>query len=263
MDIESHNHRQIEQLNQRGGRSLSIVDLVRTNTMSVQMAACAMRAMADGASLLTGARPGGAGKSTLLGALLGLLPPDVPLITVDSPQIIEEGFGRPASEPACYLVHEIGSGHWYGYLWGKHVADYLSLIDGQRRIASCLHADTLEELTDILSSPPLSVAHETLGRLGLILFIHVVSGRTRNRRVVSFWESDGCGGHCPVFRWNKEHDEFAPEVALHDPETLVRYQAFIQRLVAEGDTEMDVVRRKVLAFYGGGATAERVPGLGV
>jgi hypothetical protein len=62
MDIERHNHRQIEQLNQWGGRMLSIVDLIQAGTLSVEMAACAMWAMAEGASLLTAARPGGRAK---------------------------------------------------------------------------------------------------------------------------------------------------------------------------------------------------------
>jgi type IV secretory pathway ATPase VirB11/archaellum biosynthesis ATPase len=75
MDLEQHNHRQIEQLNQRGGRMLSIVDLIQAGTIRVQMAAYAMRAMAEGASLLTAAGPGGAGKTTLMAALLNFLPP--------------------------------------------------------------------------------------------------------------------------------------------------------------------------------------------
>ena len=46
MDIEQLNLRQIEQLNQRGGRMLSIVDLIQAGTISVEMAAYTMRAMA-------------------------------------------------------------------------------------------------------------------------------------------------------------------------------------------------------------------------
>lgn len=33
MDLEQHNYRQMEQLNQRGGRMLSIVDLLQANTL--------------------------------------------------------------------------------------------------------------------------------------------------------------------------------------------------------------------------------------
>ena len=74
IDLEQDNHRQIEQLNQRGGRMLSIVDLIQAGTISVEMAAYAMRAMEAGDSLLTAARPGGAGKTTLMAALLNFLP---------------------------------------------------------------------------------------------------------------------------------------------------------------------------------------------
>jgi len=79
MNIEEHNDRQIEMLNQRGGRTLSIVDLIAAGTIGPEMAACACRAMHQGASLLTGARPGGAGKTTLMAAVLNFLPPEVPL----------------------------------------------------------------------------------------------------------------------------------------------------------------------------------------
>ena len=85
MDTERHNILQIEQLNQRGGRTLSIVDLIGAGTIDTEMAASACRAMDNGASILTGARPGGAGKTTLMAALLGFLPPDVPITTVDRP----------------------------------------------------------------------------------------------------------------------------------------------------------------------------------
>lgn len=111
MDIEHHNHRQIERLNQHGGRTLTIVDLIRAGTLSAPMAAYAFRAMARGASLMTGARPGGAGKTTLMAAILHLLPPGVRVVTIESADRI----AAAATGPSCHLVHEIGDGHWYGY----------------------------------------------------------------------------------------------------------------------------------------------------
>jgi hypothetical protein len=249
---ERHNLRQIEQLNQRGGRMLSIVDLIQAGTLSVEMAACAMQAMAEGASLLTAARPGGAGKTTLMAALLNLLPSGVPIVTVDNIRVIEEGLKRPATEPACYLVHEIGSGDWYGYLWGREVADFFSLIGGRRRIASCLHADTLEELTGILCSPPLRVAREALGRVGLVLFMHVAPGpRGYRRRVADFWQSDGEGGHRRLFRWNAVADAFEATAGLPDPVGLGTYREFLQGLLADGVVAIEAVRRRALEFYPG------------
>jgi energy-coupling factor transporter ATP-binding protein EcfA2 len=250
MDVERHNHRQIEHLNQRGGRMLSIVDLIEAGTINVEMAAWAMRAMAEGASLLTAARPGGAGKTTLMAALLGLLPPGLPIVTVDNSRVIADGLERSAAEPACYLVHEIGSGDWYGYLWGRDVADFFSLIGHHRRIASCLHADTLEELTGILCSPPLHVSPEELGRVGLILFVHVAPGsRGCRRRVADFWQSDGQGGHRRVFRWDARADVFEATEGLKHPAVLRRYTDFLQGLLEDGVVAMEAVRRRVLEFY--------------
>jgi hypothetical protein len=252
-DVERHNQQQIEQLNQRGGRMLSIVDLIQAGTISVEMAAYAMRAMTEGASLLTGARPGGAGKTTLMAAILNPMPPGVPIVTVDGSGVIRDGLSRPAGEPACYLAHEIGDGHWYGYIWGRDVADYFSLIGGQRCIASCLHAAILEELTGILCSPPLRVAQETLGRVGLILFMHVAPGpHGYRRRVASFWEADGQGGHRTVFRWNAKSDAYEPTDELPGPAELDRYKGFLQGLLDEGEVAIEAVRRRAVEFYRGG-----------
>ena len=247
MDLEQSNSREIEKLNQRGGRTLSIVDLVQAGTMNVEMAGRAMRAMAEDASVLTGARPGGAGKTTLMAAILGLMPPEVPIVTVEQPHVVQAGLDRPPNEPACYLVHEIGAGHWYGYLWGPDVATFISLSQGQRRIASCLHADTLEELTEILSAPPLDVDEAALGQIGLILFIHVLRGR--RRRVATFWEADGQGGHRILFQWNPGAEDFQQVEPPRDPEGVKPYEQFIQTLVDDGETDMELVRRKVVEFY--------------
>jgi len=249
VDVERHNHEQIEMLNQRGGRTLSIVDLVGAGTISVAMAAYAMRAMERGASVLTAARPGAAGKTTLMATLLGFLPPGVRIVTVDSPRAIADGLARPANEPLCYLAHEIGSGHWFGYIWGRDVADFLSLMDGPRRIASCLHADTLDELTDILCSPPLHVPRELLGRVGLILFMHVAPGH--RRRVAAFHEADGQGGHRLLFEWDRKIDSFRQTGESADAVELRPYRDFVQRLVEEGDVEVEAVRGKVVEFYRG------------
>jgi len=205
--------------------------------------------LAEGASLLTGARPGGAGKSTLMGAILGLMPPEVPIVTVEGTDVIQDGLARPASEPACYLAHEIGSGHWYGYIWGPDVADFFSLIDGRRRISSCLHADTLGELKDILRSSPLRIEEAAVGRVGLILFIHVIPGPGARRRVVSLWEADGRGGHRQVYRWNATSDTFEVTGQPHESSDLERYKQFVQALVDQGEAEMEAVRRQVVEFY--------------
>jgi len=238
--------REIERLNQRGGRSLSIVDLIRAGTMDVGMAACGMRAIAEGGSILTGAVPGGAGKTTLMAALLHFLPAHVPIVTVDHPSVIDDA--EPG--PACYLAHEIGSGHWYGYIWGRDVARYFALIAGGRRIASCLHADTLGQMRDILLSPPLHVAADAFARVELILFMAVRRGlRSVTRRVSTLYEADGEGGHRLLYAWDDPTDTFRQVAEPRNPDSLAPYEAFVERLLDEGDADAEAVRRKAMGFY--------------
>ena len=252
MDIERHNNLQIEQLNQRGGRTLSIVDLIRAGTVNPEMAAFACRAMENGASILTGARPGGAGKTTLMAALLGFLPPEVPIATVDRPAVIQQAHLQQPDRDECYLVHEIGSGHWFGYLWGPDVADFLSLIEGRRRIASCLHADTLEELREILSSPALGVEPPVLARVGLVLFMHVDAAAGCRRRVSTFHQADGAGNHRLIYRWEPNSDGFQRVGEIEDPAGLKRYVDFIRRIVDKGEVDARAVRREIVEFYRAG-----------
>jgi hypothetical protein len=186
-----------------------------------------------------------------MAALLNLLPLDVPIITVDSSRIIREGLGRPVTEPACYLAHEIGSGDWYGYIWGQDVADFFSLIDGQRRIASCLHADILEELTGILCGPPLLVSREALGHVGLVLFMHVNRGPSGlRRRVARFYGVNDHGGHQLVFRWDSEADVFEQVGQCQYPDGSRRHVDFLRRLVDQGVADNRAVRKEIIGFYG-------------
>lgn len=214
------------------------------------MAACGMRAVAEGASVLTGARPGGAGKTTLMATFLHLLPPDVRILAVDRPAVIAGALAEPPTTPLCYLAHEIGPGHWYGYIWGRQVADFLALVEGPRRVASCLHADTLDELFAILTSPPLGVSEQAIGRVGLMMFMHADRGLAGiRRRAASFYLANRNGGHDLVFEWDAETDSFRQAGEIPGQDGLAPYREFIERLVKEGEVLSEVVRRKAVEFY--------------
>ncbi|GAB6164031.1 hypothetical protein JCM19992_00310 [Thermostilla marina] len=262
-DFDTHNLREIERLNQRGGRMLSIVDLLNAGTIGLEMTACAFEAIESGASLLTAARPGGAGKTTIMAALLGLLPPGIPIVTVADEAIIDRAQRDPLPIPPCFLVHEIGNGPYFGYLWGPKTRDYFQLTRRGARIASCLHADTLPELESILTGPPLEVAAEDLHRLGLILFVHVArQGSAVVRRVDTLYRTDN-GRLELMFR--RRSEEIAPQGAsweemdgalfecLADDETRRRWAPHREFLAALAERcaspDLETVRRAVVGWY--------------
>jgi hypothetical protein len=254
IDTEQHNLAEIESLNQRGGRILSFVDLIRAGTMTEEMVAYCWTAIAGGASFLTAARPSGAGKSTVLANLLALLPPGEEIVTFPSvggglraapgeATALDVARAPQSGRPTCSLAHEIGSGPYHGYIWGSHVREFVALRSHGHRLAACIHADTLDELTGILCTPPLSCSSEEVRAFDLILFIHVLP---QGRRVVAVHEVSG-EAHQPVFSWDDAQDRCV--LCAAGNAEYRRRLAVVRRIVAESETSFEAVRGKIVADY--------------
>ncbi|MHC4198883.1 MAG: hypothetical protein ACYSU0_02765 [Planctomycetota bacterium] len=197
--IETANLAEIERLNQRGGRTLSFVDLIHAGTVSAELAGELAACVEAGASILTAARQGGVGKSTLLADLLGCLPPGERIVTTPDAHAVQAAHRSAGEGPTCFLAHEIGRGPWYAYLWGEAAAGFFALARTGRRIATCLHADELDELYGQLAS--LSVGAEDIRSVGIVAFMRKQS---KGRRVESVYVP-GPGAH--RVRWLREEAE--------------------------------------------------------
>jgi len=253
--IEKSNLKQIEMLNQRGGRTLSIVDLMRAGTITAEAAGYVLWRVAHGASFLTGAVPGGAGKSTLLADLLGMLRPGERIVTTPDAGAVGDALADEDRSGRCYLCHEIGSGMWYGYLWGHTVADFFALAQRGGRIAACLHADDPDQMREILVSSTLGVTPEAFGGVELLLFIGFGrEGFRSSRRVTAIYASDGKGGHQPMFGLDGRSGKLTPTEAAAasadpTPPTRTACEALMQYLMPTGETLFEEVREAVLSFY--------------
>ncbi len=252
MDMIDNNLREINSLNQRGGRMLSVVDLIEDGTLDTETSGLMLSFMAAGGSFLTAAGPGGVGKTTLMAVLLSFLPPDEQIRTVTDPAAVAE-----PEQPTCWLCHEIGSGHWYGYLWGDEAAEFLAL-QRSGRIAGSLHADTDEEITDQLLGPSVGAAEQDLAAVELLLTMVRVRGM---RRVDVIYESEGrdLPRFRPIVEWDRGADAFEVMPGEHlarlrqnargpvpDPE---RATAFIGGLVERRVRYLEDVMAEVADFY--------------
>jgi energy-coupling factor transporter ATP-binding protein EcfA2 len=264
--IERANLEEIAGLSQRG-KTLSIVDLIEANTISLEMAAYSLYAISCGASILTAARPGNAGKTTLLACLLTFIPPKSRIITISSPSVLglleREGIEKGTE---YMLIHEIGSGPWYAYLWGRDVSRAFRMIQPGRYLASCIHADTLDELSGILTSHELSVTQEDFGKLDLIYFMCLEGNYLTGyrRRVANMYESFGSSRrHRLLFRWDRNGDRFIKEddsrlveqlssksgrTTQHVREEIAECERFLKELCDKGLNDFRQVRMRVLDF---------------
>lgn len=126
--------------NQRGGRMLSVVDLLEAGTLTVYQAAWLLSRVLQGSSWLVGARPGGAGKTTVMSALLAMAPGGARV------WLTNRGSGWQEGKPGDYIVsYELSPGSYDAYIWGKDAVRMTDLGIGGCRIISNLHADTLEQ----------------------------------------------------------------------------------------------------------------------
>jgi hypothetical protein len=208
IDFEQHNLDAINSLNQRGGRMLSLVDLLEAGTLNLDMAANMAAVAVGGGSFLTGAGPGGVGKTTLMAAALAFLPPGTEIVTIEGPKTLDELAARPAPHPQCLVVHEIGAGSYYGYLWGPAVARYFNLTAKLGcSLASNLHAETYTAARHQLMGGSLGVPAQALARVSLLAFMTQVGSR---RRIAALWESaeNATAPHRLAWRWVAEKDAF-------------------------------------------------------
>ena len=261
---EDRNLQAIYGLNQRGGRTLSITDLMDAGTIDARMAALCWVAIEQGESFLAGAVPGGAGKTTLMGSLLGFLPPGEPIVTTSSPEVTVSAARGEFDEPTCLLAHEIGSGPWHAYIWGREAAQFFRAGQQGCRCVSCLHADTPSEVQE--TADQCGIAGEDLEQVGMQLFMWLGGSRMSPVRRVDGLYLRMDGELEPVFGYDNrsdEHKRVLPEEQLwaglaqkYDRSADELQDIWEERcevlrgLQADGVRDFEEVRGAVLDAYG-------------
>ncbi len=130
----------VERSNQRGGRMLSVIDLIDAGTFTRAQVCRLLARIETGASWLVGAAPGGAGKTTIMSALLAMLPAG------ERVRLAHPGTGWEKSRPGeCVVAYEISPGAYDAYVWGADLRRLAGLGVSGCRIVSNLHADTLAQ----------------------------------------------------------------------------------------------------------------------
>jgi len=247
-DIQQH-CAVIEACNQRGGRMLSIVDLIEAGTFAPDLAAYALAAIGKGASFMVGALPGGAGKTTVMGALLNFVPAGIQPVAADGLATIEQGIAR--RDPlACYICHEIGDGGYFAYLWGGVLRRYFELPAAGHMLATNLHADTYEQAQRQVCRDN-GVPEAAFQRMNLLFFLSLNrTGGVWGRRIATVWESDGKTPHrCVLPDASAAFDVATSRLVSLDEHRAARTR--LDRILASGARSIQEVRRQVVTLYRG------------
>jgi hypothetical protein len=248
--IQAHTQA-INACNQRGGRMLSLVDLIDAGSIDLPMAAYLAAAMRSGASLLVGANPGGAGKTAVMGALLNFLPNHTEIRPVTNRAVLSRTRDTVQPGDVCYLAHEIGRGAYYAYIWGSEARAFFAAAAQGHIVVSNLHADTLAETRDQLCDrnriPP---AHLDAVHLKLYLGVERTQGWRMRRWVRRVYENDGAGDRLV---WTQEAKgasarQEAAESQLVSTARTQSYAEFLTDLLHQGVCYIEDVRRALVAY---------------
>jgi hypothetical protein len=232
-------------MNQRGGRLLSLVDLIDAGTLSPALAARLVFLQMRGVSIASCAKTGGMGKTTLLAAVLAFTPRGVDIVTVD--RAASPPFALiPSAGKRVWLCHEISRGDYYSYLWGKEIAAYFSLADGpHNHLAFTIHADDPGEIEAQIASPETGLSRHDLLKLDTLAFINGVDTPLgRARRVTGLYEKKTGGRHVPTFLWRKNGDVFERFSEPHNLEEKI--SGFFQTLIEGKVRALEEVRNSFL-----------------
>jgi hypothetical protein len=176
---------------------LSIFDLLRAETLDLDLAAYLMARISRGSSFMVGAVPGGAGKTTVMCALLNLGPADLALIAA-APKAVDRAAAEPSPDRACYICHEISPGDYFAYLWGDELRAYCGLADRGHMLAANLHADDLVEARNQVCRDN-AVPAGQFSHFGILIFLRVAGGgHDARRRIEKVYSRNETGGHVLV-----------------------------------------------------------------
>jgi len=239
---------ELNRCNQRGGRMLSVFDLLAANTLDLDLAAYLMARISKGSSFMVGSVPGGAGKTTVMCALLNFVPVDVPLIAATPEAVNEAADTKDSTSRACYVCHEIGSGYYFAYLWADQLRAYCRLFEHKHMLATNLHADNLEQAKNQICNTN-GVPDKYFNKFELLIFLRIEDGYLKtNRWIEEVYSSDGSSGHELIYRANDKRtlDQNAKHY-LVDSEYVGACRDFLTKMPPNVRT-MEDTRRYVVEF---------------
>jgi hypothetical protein len=230
--------REIEKCNQRGGRMLSVVDLIKAGTLSLSEAAFLMHRIFSGNSFIVGANPGGAGKTTVMCALLNFLPAGIPIIHTEDTSTLEKSEKK---SPCCFLCHEIGPGNYYSYLWGKGLKKFFQLNNSLHTLVSNIHAESYGEVKYQVCTQNL-IPEENLKHIDLFIFMKIQRNNFKIQRQISEILCRENSRYIPF------EDRKIENSAAADREKVIENRRFLKLAVRDNICLMENFRKAVLEF---------------
>ncbi len=229
---------------------LSLVALVQNGTLDADLAALLWLTVARRGSIVVAAAPRLPGKTTVLSAVLDLAPAGTELVYTHGES--EKFAFLDETDPGntVIVVNEI-SDHLPIYLWGWRVLRVFEALERGYSMGATLHADTPEEVLEVLLDPEVGATPALVRQVCLIVNLAVVgqgdqpARRVRSAHVV-VTDEDGRLGAVRLAAWDAGTDSFQHEGAGALAALAARLGLSLEAL----DAELSVRRGDISAAAG-------------
>jgi len=205
-------------------RPLSVAQLIAAGSLDVRTAALLWLLVERHHSLIvsgpTDPTPG-VGKTTTLNALLGFLPMGSTMVYTMGMFEDFDFVSQVNAASTCVLANEV-SNHLRIYMWGRPARTLLRLPQDGFAIATSCHADTIDDVLDMLLVD-LRLTAEDVRQLGVIVNIGLVGSSSwpPRRRFLTVNYALPNGGDdqsrgvalAPLSTWDAATDTFSPATA--------------------------------------------------
>ena len=160
----------------RDENRLTILDLIRNDTLDVDTAALLWLLIEAKKSIVVAAAPQLAGKTTLLTALIDLVPPRYEKVYARGRDEDFSWVSRTNPVNTYVLVPEL-SDHTPGYLWGDKLKRLFQELERGYSMGATIHADTPEQVLATLEGPPIFIHRELLANLHVVVTLRLDGDR--------------------------------------------------------------------------------------
>ena len=234
--------------------NLTILDLIKNNTLNSEIAGLLWEAVSEKTSFLTCALYQNAGKSTLSKALLSLRSKETPLHFVSENIEVTEKLLK-VEKPGGYLVvSEFNSVQVPGYIWGEKIQHVFEISKKGYSLQACIHSESAEEAIVELTREN-GISDEDASLIKIVLFIEMfgTSLATAKRRLsqvyeVHFVENGKPRGHT-LYEWDKEKDLFVKTEESHlfaiNKENISKKSQVLQNYVNLGKTTSEDLTKAI------------------
>ena len=210
---------------------LSVLDLIRSGTLSYEMAAYVWLMVAGGMNVFVSGETA-SGKTTLLNSISTFIDPDGKVVSIeDTPELqiphenwtreVVRGMALGESEVSMFdllrsALRQRPDEIMVGEIRGEEGSVVFQAMQTGHPCLATFHASSVEKLIQRLTGQPINIPKPYIDNLNLVILMSAVrlpNGQTARRvtsinEIIGYDSAADCFGYIEVFRWDPVTDTF-------------------------------------------------------